>query len=59
MNSEKEALEKEYQTWNTRIDAEVKSLSSGLKELVQLANVSEPSSVFESGERVCTGHESP
>ena len=38
-NSEKEALEKEYQAWNVRIDTEVKSLSSGLKELVQLANV--------------------
>jgi len=38
-NSEKEALAKEYQAWNVRIDTEVKSLSSGLKELVQLANV--------------------
>ena len=46
-NTEKEALEKEYQAWNTRIDTEVKSLSSGLKELVQLANVRDDFLLFD------------
>ena len=35
-----DALEKEYQRWNTRIDTEMVALSSGLRELIQFANVS-------------------
>ncbi|WWD18063.1 hypothetical protein CI109_102510 [Kwoniella shandongensis] len=35
----KQALEKEYEGWNERIDKELKGVKDGLKELVELANI--------------------
>lgn len=38
--STKAELDRVYDAWNTRIDKEVKAVAGGLKELVELADVS-------------------